>query len=100
MFIDSMTGVYVRRVNTPSMINHLSFSHSLLVSGSLDGYVRVHDSRTGMKSDRNSSALGRAHQGSIHGLQCSGNYVFTVGFGIRFVPSQYLYSLVLNPLQA
>ncbi|TFL07786.1 ubiquitin carboxyl-terminal hydrolase-domain-containing protein [Pterulicium gracile] len=103
MFIDSMTGVYVRRVNTPSMINHLSFSHSLLVSGSLDGYVRVHDSRTGMKSDRNSSALGRAHQGSIHGLQCSGNYVFTVGFGIRHshtVPDNFVKVFDLRAMRA
>ncbi|KAG6814297.1 hypothetical protein H0H92_013422 [Tricholoma furcatifolium] len=46
LYINSITGVTLRQTTTPSVINHLQASHTLLLSGSSDGYLRTHDPRS------------------------------------------------------
>lgn len=54
----------------------------MLVSGASDGYLRLHDPRTGMtKSGADGSV--KAHKSGIQGLQATGNFVFTIGLGER-----------------
>ncbi|XP_006458223.1 hypothetical protein AGABI2DRAFT_183307 [Agaricus bisporus var. bisporus H97] len=80
LFLNSMTGNVVRQVPTPSLITHLQFSSSALISGSADGYLRLHDPRTGMaRSGGSENQVVKAHQCSIQGLQTTGNYIFTIG---------------------
>jgi PAB-dependent poly(A)-specific ribonuclease subunit 2 len=77
-----MTGNSIREVATPSLITQLQFSHMMLVSGASDGYLRLHDPRTGMtKSSADGSV--KAHKSGIQGLQATGNFVFTIGLGER-----------------
>jgi len=57
----------------------------MLLSGSADGYLRTHDPRTNSSRAMENSV--KAHPGSIQGLQTTGNLVFTVGLGERFVGS-------------
>jgi hypothetical protein len=86
LFLNSMTGNTVRKVPTPAVITHLQFSSSALVSGSADGYLRLHDPRTGMaRSCGGEHKVVKAHQCSIQGLQTTGNYIFTIGHSERCV---------------
>lgn len=84
-FISTMTGAVIRQVQTASLLTHLELSHTFLVSGSSDGYVRVHDSRTGLTRSGGAENLINAHARSIQGLQAVGNYIFTIGMGERQV---------------
>ena len=86
-FISQMTGSVVRKVPTSSLLTHLEFSHSHLLSGSSDGYIRIHDPKTGMGRSGGAENLARAHIRSVQGLQASGNYIFTIGMGERYVRS-------------
>lgn len=80
LFLNSMTGNVVRQVPTSSIITHLHFSSSALISGSADGYLRLYDPRTGMaRSGGSEHKAVKAHQCSIQGLQTTGNYIFTIG---------------------
>ncbi|RDB20983.1 PAB-dependent poly(A)-specific ribonuclease subunit PAN2 [Hypsizygus marmoreus] len=81
LYINSMTGIAVRQITTPSMITHLQPSHSMLLSGSTDGYLRTHDIRTGRSGGMES--LVKAHSSGIQGLQTAGNFAFTIGLGER-----------------
>jgi PAB-dependent poly(A)-specific ribonuclease subunit 2 len=84
IFLNSMTGNVVRKVSTSSVITHLQFSSSALISGSADGYLRLHDPRTGITHSSGSEHnLVKAHQCSIQGLQTTGNYIFTIGHSER-----------------
>lgn len=76
----------MRQTPTSSIITHLQFSHSILLSGSSDGYLRTLDPRTGMRREESAESLVRAHVSGIQGLQCSGNFAFTIGLGIRWMP--------------
>jgi PAB-dependent poly(A)-specific ribonuclease subunit 2 len=84
-FISTMTGAVIRQVQTSSLATHLELSHTFLVSGSSDGYIRVHDPRTGMGRSGGAEDLVKAHALSIQGLQTAGNYIFTIGMGERYV---------------
>jgi hypothetical protein len=85
LFVHSRSGTTVREaISIPSIITQLQFSHSLLYSGSADGYLRTHDPRTGMKKDSGESST-QAHPSGIQGMQISGNYVSTIGWGVRYV---------------
>jgi PAB-dependent poly(A)-specific ribonuclease subunit 2 len=70
---------------TSSLLTHLELSHTFLVSGSSDGYVRVHDPRTGIGRPGGADNLVKAHARSIQGLQTAGSYIFTIGMGERHV---------------
>ncbi|KXN85486.1 PAB-dependent poly(A)-specific ribonuclease subunit PAN2 [Leucoagaricus sp. SymC.cos] len=84
LFLNSMTGNVVRKVPTSSVITHLQFSSSALISGSADGYIRLHDPRTGLaRSSGSEHKVVKAHQSSIQGLQTTGNYIFTLGHSER-----------------
>jgi hypothetical protein len=85
LYISSLTGLVVRQIPTPSLVTQLQSSHLMLLSGSADGYLRTHDPR--MNSSRAMENSVKAHPGSIQGLQTTGNLVFTVGLGERFVGS-------------
>ncbi|KAF7359264.1 PAN2-PAN3 deadenylation complex catalytic subunit PAN2 [Mycena sanguinolenta] len=79
LLLNSMTGAILRQVSTPSLITHLEFSHSAILSGASDGYVRTHDPRTALH--RPESQI-MAHYSGIQGLQTTGNFVFTIGLGV------------------
>lgn len=83
LFLNSMTGSVVRQVPTTSVITQLQFSHSVLLSGSSDGFLRVHDPRTGMGRAGAAESVIKSHTGSIQGLQTIGNFAFTIGMGER-----------------
>jgi len=86
-FVNSMTGKALRQVQTSSVLTHLlEASHSSLLSGSAEGYIRLHDPRTGMTKNSGAESVVKAHPGAITGLQTTGNYVFTIGMSERYVP--------------
>ncbi|KAF9521074.1 hypothetical protein BS47DRAFT_1404191 [Hydnum rufescens UP504] len=77
-------GTLIRTYPAPPMITHLRASHSILLSGGSDGYLRTHDLRLGSRGEQDvpeSSVL--AHVGGIQGLEVSGNYAVTIGWGMR-----------------
>ncbi|KAI5119085.1 hypothetical protein M0805_004858 [Coniferiporia weirii] len=80
--VNSSTGALVRQWSAPSLITHLVSSHTLLISGSADGYLRTHDVRVGKKGDFAESFV-KAHTKSVQGLEVSGNLVFSIGWGVR-----------------
>ncbi|KII89238.1 hypothetical protein PLICRDRAFT_160474 [Plicaturopsis crispa FD-325 SS-3] len=82
LLLNSLTGSVVRKAPTPSVISHLQFSHSCLLSGSSDGFLRAHDPRTAMRREEGESLV-RAHHTAIQGLQTSGNFVYTTGWSMR-----------------
>lgn len=82
-FVNSMTGKAVRQVQTSSILTHLQFSHSSLLSGSAEGFIRLHDPRTGATKNDAAESVVKAHSGAINGLQATGNYVFTIGMSER-----------------
>jgi hypothetical protein len=82
LLLNSMTGNVIRQASSPSAITELQFSHSVLLSGSSDGFLRKHDPRTGMRKEDGESLV-KAHAGGVQDLQVSGNFVFTIGWGIR-----------------
>jgi hypothetical protein len=95
LLLNSMTGSVVRQATTPSVITDLWFSHSVLLSGSSDGFLRTHDPRTGMTKEGGESLV-KAHYGGVQGIQAGGNFLFTIGWGMRWmslvITIQYLMS--------
>jgi PAB-dependent poly(A)-specific ribonuclease subunit 2 len=83
VFLSPATGALVRTVSTTSILTQLEHSHSMLLSGSSDGFVRVHDLRTGMGRAGGAENFVKAHARSIEGLKTSGDFVFTIGMGER-----------------
>lgn len=83
--VNSSTGALVRQSPAPSLITHLVSSHTLLISGSADGFLRTHDVRIGKNGDYSESSV-KAHMKGIQGLEVSANNVFTIGWGLRSVP--------------
>lgn len=83
LILNSMTGSVVQEIRTASVLTHLQFSHSSLLSGSLDGFLRVHDPRTGMSRSGGAESAVKAHANSIEGLQTSDSLAFTIGMGER-----------------
>ncbi|KAF9532295.1 ubiquitin carboxyl-terminal hydrolase-domain-containing protein [Crepidotus variabilis] len=82
-FVSLMTGTMIRQVQTSSLLTQLELSHSALISGSSDGYIRIHDPRTGMARSGGAENLAKAHPRSLQGLQVAGNLIFTIGMGER-----------------
>ncbi|TFY82963.1 hypothetical protein EWM64_g1049 [Hericium alpestre] len=83
VLLNSSTGSVMRQAPLVSTVNHLHFSHSFLVSGSSDGFVRCHDPRTGLRREGGAESAVKAHASEIQGLQTSGNYLYTIGWGLR-----------------
>ncbi|KAF8078063.1 ubiquitin carboxyl-terminal hydrolase-domain-containing protein [Lyophyllum atratum] len=82
-YINSMTGTTIRQTTTPSVITQLQSSHSMLLSGSVDGYLRTHDIRASSSRPGGAESLVKAHSHGIQGLEATGNFVFTIGLGER-----------------
>ncbi|KAF7970658.1 hypothetical protein HWV62_23300 [Athelia sp. TMB] len=80
--VNGATGQVIRNTPTPSIVNHLQYTHSCLLSGSSDGVLRVHDDRSATRRGHGESSV-KAHHDGIQGLQSSGNLVFTIGWGLR-----------------
>ncbi|KAF7305131.1 PAN2-PAN3 deadenylation complex catalytic subunit PAN2 [Mycena kentingensis (nom. inval.)] len=80
LLVANGTGEILRQAPAPSLITHLEFSHSLILSGCADGNVRTHDPRTGVNKPEGQFM---AHYAGIQGLQTVGNFVYTIGLGIR-----------------
>lgn len=89
-FLSPVTGAPIRRVSTTSLLTHLELSHSMLVSGSSDGFIRVHDPRTGMGRANGAENFVKAHSRSIEGFETLGNFIFTTGMGERLVNNDML----------
>ncbi|KAI0059101.1 PAB-dependent poly-A-specific ribonuclease subunit PAN2 [Artomyces pyxidatus] len=83
VLLNSLTGSIVRQAPVPSLISQLHFTHTYLISGASDGFVRCHDPRTGMRRDGSAENSVKAHASEIQGLQSSGNFVYTIGWGLR-----------------
>jgi PAB-dependent poly(A)-specific ribonuclease subunit 2 len=83
LFINSVTGKVVLQSPTPSVVTHIQSSHSLLLSGSSDGYLRTHDPRASAGRTGGGENLVRAHSSGIQGLQTTGSFAFTIGLGER-----------------
>ncbi|KAF9456453.1 ubiquitin carboxyl-terminal hydrolase-domain-containing protein [Collybia nuda] len=83
LYINSVTGKVVFQLPTTSVITQLQSSHSLLLSGSSDGYLRTHDPRASTGRSGGAESIVRAHSSSIQGLQTTGNFAFTIGLGER-----------------
>lgn len=83
LYMNSMTGTTIRQTTTPSVITHLQPSHSLLLSGASDGYLRTHDIRVGSIRPDGGEGLINAHSSGIQGLETTGNFIFTIGLGER-----------------
>lgn len=83
--LNTTLGSPIRTLPAPSQITHLHFSYSLVLSGSVDGYIRTHDVRTSMR--REDGAAGehsvKAHLGGLQGLDAVGNFVYSIGWGLR-----------------
>lgn len=82
VLVNTTTGLSVRQWVVPSLVTHLVSSHTLLLSGSSDGYLRTHDMRAG-KSNKTSDLSVKAHNKGFQGLDVSGNLVFSIGWGER-----------------
>ena len=81
--LNELTGDVVRRTNVSGIINQLHFSHSLLLAGSSDGYIRSYDLRKPSRRTDSAENSAYAHAGGVQGLQSSGNYVYSIGWGYR-----------------
>ncbi|KAF8201644.1 ubiquitin carboxyl-terminal hydrolase-domain-containing protein [Pholiota molesta] len=81
--ISPMTGFSIRKVPTTAVLTQLELTHSMLLSGSSDGYLRVHDPRTGMGRSGGAQNFVKAHARSVQGLQTAGNFLFSIGMGER-----------------
>ncbi|KJA18541.1 hypothetical protein HYPSUDRAFT_144864 [Hypholoma sublateritium FD-334 SS-4] len=81
--LSPVTGACTRKVSTTSLLTQLELSHSMLLSGSSDGYLRVHDIRTGMGRSGGAQNFVKAHSRSVQGLQTVGNFIFSIGMGER-----------------
>lgn len=80
--LNSMTGLVIRTISVPALLNPLRSSHSLLLAGSLDGKLRTFDLRTSMRENEATEPV-LAHVGGIQGLDVCGNYVVTIGWTLR-----------------
>ncbi|KDR81497.1 hypothetical protein GALMADRAFT_239478 [Galerina marginata CBS 339.88] len=81
-FLSPVSGAAMRKIPTTSILTQLELSHSMLISGSADGYLRIHDPRTGMERG-GAEIFAKAHARSIQGLETTGNFIFTIGMGER-----------------
>ncbi|EGN96198.1 hypothetical protein SERLA73DRAFT_170610 [Serpula lacrymans var. lacrymans S7.3] len=79
LLLNSMTGKAARQTSTPSVITHLQFSHSSLLSASSDGFVRAYDARTGLRREEGENSV-QAHTSGIQDFQVSGNFFYTIGW--------------------
>ncbi|KIK13823.1 hypothetical protein PISMIDRAFT_17728 [Pisolithus microcarpus 441] len=80
--LNASTGSTVRQVPVSSIITHLQYSLSNLLSASIDGHVRVHDPRSGIRRE-NGEASVQAHSSGVQDLQVTGNFFFTIGRSLR-----------------
>lgn len=82
--LNASTGDVIRQVPSSARVTRLQSSHDFVLSGSADGYIRTHDIRTSMRRTENQV---KAHQGVVQGLECNGNWIYSIGLGIRYEPS-------------
>lgn len=83
IYLNELTGDVISRTGVFGVINQLHFSHSLLLAGFSDGYIRSYDIRNPSKSTDSVENSVYAHAGGVQGLQNSGNYVYSIGWGYR-----------------
>ncbi|CCM05048.1 uncharacterized protein FIBRA_07250 [Fibroporia radiculosa] len=83
LIMNSQTGAVVRRSQAPSILTHLVWSGTSLLSGSSDGFLRNHDPRDAMWKNSNGNSSVKAHVSGIQGIEASGNYAYTIGLGTR-----------------
>ena len=81
--LNELSGDVIRRTTVSGIINQLHFSHSLLLAGSSDGYIRSYDIRNPSRGTDPAANSVYAHAGGVQGLQSSGNYVYSIGWGYR-----------------
>lgn len=86
VLLNVLTGNTVRQASLSSVVSHLQFCHTSLLVASIDGYVRVHDPRTGIRRETGETSV-QAHSHGVQDLQATGNFFFTIGRSLRFVSS-------------
>lgn len=79
--LNASTGDVIRQVPSSARVTRLQSSSEFVLSGSADGYIRTHDVRTSMRRTENQV---KAHQGVVQGLECNGNWIYSIGLGIRY----------------
>jgi len=84
LVLNTKTGTIGRKMPCPPQVVNLHVSHSLVFSGSSDGLLRTHDLRATTKKSAGTELSVRAHQGSIQAIESSGNWVYTIGWTIRY----------------
>ncbi|KAL4065261.1 PAB-dependent poly-A-specific ribonuclease subunit PAN2 [Scleroderma citrinum] len=82
LLLNAVTGSLVRQAPVTSVITHLHFSHSNLLSASTDSYIRIHDPRTGIRRENGENSV-QAHSSGVQDLQVTGNFFFTIGWSLR-----------------
>lgn len=86
MLVNSSTGSIVRHSPSISVATHILSSHSQLVVGFSDGWIRTYDGRSSRFGEHSEASV-KAHLKGIQGLEVSGNYAFTIGYGLRYIHS-------------
>ncbi|KAF8274229.1 PAB-dependent poly-A-specific ribonuclease subunit PAN2 [Lactarius quietus] len=71
VLLNTATGSVTRQAPVPSIIQQLHFTHTFLLSGDSDGYLRCHDHRTGLRRENGSESVVKAHASEMQGLQSS-----------------------------
>lgn len=82
LLLNTLTGGIVRQAPVASVVTHLQFSHSNLLSASTDGHIRIHDPRTGIRREDGESSV-QAHSSGVQDLQVTGHFFFTTGWSLR-----------------
>ena len=85
VLLSPVTGAAIRNIPGASIVTHMNLSHSLLIAGSADGYLRIYDTRSGVTRAGGAESTTKAHARSIQGLDTAGNFIFTIGLGERYV---------------
>ncbi|KAI0703544.1 PAB-dependent poly-A-specific ribonuclease subunit PAN2 [Cytidiella melzeri] len=76
--INSQTGDVLRKSPAVSIYSHLVNGTNVVLSGGSDGYIRSHDPRTS-----STVSVIQAHASGVQGLQTSGNFIYSIGLGLR-----------------
>lgn len=97
--LSSTTGQVIRTSPTISVVNHLQYTHLCLLAGCSDGTLRLMDDRNSARREGGESSV-QAHHSSIEGMQYSGNFVYTIGWGVRLVIHKGAYSPLILSVQA
>lgn len=86
LLLNSTSGTVSRTLPVSSTITSLRSSHSAIVAGNSDGYLRLYDvSSPSRSSEDQSEGSILAHVGGIQSIDVGGNYAVTIGWTLRLM---------------